>query len=270
MKKTVLFIVSLIVFFTISVGMAWFFYKDREKKNNLFVEEKMKGLENILNTTSTKEENFSEGGIADIITKSMPVVEIYKGEKITEIGNDKFIKKIPEEIVMEYKKKLEEWEAVLKKNPMDVDAWISIGMIKKFFNNYAGARDAWEYAKYLNDGNSVVYYNLGNLYGSYLKDYKKAEENFLKAIELEDKNVNYYIGVADFYRNFYTEKKEKIKIILEEGIKQVPNDVSILAYAGGYYKEEGNKERALELYKKILSLNPENEEVKEEIKKLEG
>ena len=49
----------------------------------------------------------------------------------------------------------------------------------------------------------------------------------------------------------------------------MPNDVSILAYAGGYYKEEGNKERALELFKKALELYPQSLEIKEEVERLQ-
>ena len=220
-------------------------------------------LEEIINATSTSpevkiEKIENEGGLIS-----------YEGQDIADIGNDDFINKVSKEQVEKYKAELVRLKGVLEENPMNVDGWIGVGMIKKFFNNYEGARDAWEYAKYLNDDNSVNYYNLGNLYSENLKDYQMAETNFLKALEIGRKEVSYYIAVADFYRNFYIEKRGEAKKILENGIKEVPNDISLLSYAAEYYKKEGNKERALELYKKVLEFGPDNEMIKEEINNLE-
>ena len=67
--------------------------------------------------------------------------------------------------------------AVLNANPMGsggVDDWIAVGVIKKFFNDFAGARDAWEYAGVLYPANALSFANLGNLYGFYLHNNIKA------------------------------------------------------------------------------------------------
>ena len=261
MSKIKYYFLGIVVIILLGLSAGYAVFK-KEKEESF----KLSDLENVLNATSTVAVT-ARPEIKEI--SKTGELSLYKGQDVADIGNDAFISKVPKEQVDKYKAELIRLRGVLEKNPLNVDAWMGVGNIKNFFGNYDGARDAWEYTGYLNDGNSVVYYNLGNLYGSYLKDYKKAEENFLKAIELENRNVNYYIGAADFYRNFYTEKKAEVKKILEEGIRQVPNDVSILAYAGGYYKEEGNKERALELFKKALELYPQSLEIKEEVERLQ-
>ena len=235
------------------------YYKDNEGANSADFGK----LEEVLNATTTAavkpeiKEIKDEGNLV-----------FYVGQDLADIGNSSFMNKVPKEQVDKYKAELARLKEVLESDPTNVENWMSVANIKNFFNNYEGARDAWEYAKYLNNDNSAVYYNLGNLYGGYLKDYKLAEENFLKAIELEKKNVNYYIGTADFYWNFYTGKKGEAGNILEEGMKEMPDDISLLSYAAGYYKNTGNKERALALYNKVLSLDSGNEEVKGEVERL--
>lgn len=257
MKKKIIILGTIILTaFLIYFGIK--FLPEKEEEKNI----DFSGLENTLNATTT-----SEGVTVKDISEGENFFS-YEGQDIADIGNDSFISRVPESQVEKYKAELLRLKGVLTENPTNVDGWIGVGLIKKFFNNYTGARDAWEYAKYLNNTNSLVYYNLGNLYGMFIKDYREAEENFLKAIELEKKSVDYYIGAADFYRNFYTEKKEKAGEILEKGMREVPNDISLLVYTADYYKETGNKERALELYKKVLEFEPNNEEIKEEIESL--
>ncbi|MFA5173293.1 MAG: tetratricopeptide repeat protein [Candidatus Paceibacterota bacterium] len=258
MKKTI--IVSLIAVLAVSIYLGGKFFKNKEEEKNPNFSE----LEGILNATST----VSGAEIKEIKDEPLDTFTPYLGQDLSEIGNDAFIGKVPEKMLNDSKAELSRLKNALEKDPGNIDDWIKVGMIKKFFNNYIGARDAWEYAKYLNDTNSSIYYNLGNLYGMYLKDNIEGEENFKKALELEKGETSFYINFADFYRSFYTEKKAEAEGVIQEGLKNMPNDGSLLIYAGGYYKELGDKEKALLYFKKALALDPNNQELKSEIEKL--
>ncbi|MDD4761429.1 MAG: tetratricopeptide repeat protein [Candidatus Pacebacteria bacterium] len=258
MKKTLIIFLIVILAVFIYLG-GKFLNSNKVQENNNFSE-----LEEILNATSTA----PQAEIKEIKEDFENTFTPYRGQDLSEIGNDAFIEKVPEKILNDSKAELARLKSSLEKNPENVDEWIKVGMIKKFYNNYIGARDAWEYAKYLNDTNSSVYYNLGNLYGMYLKNNVEGEENFKRALELEKGETSFYINFADFYRNFYIEKKAEAEAVIQEGLKNMPNDGSLLVYAGGYYEELGDKEKALLYYKKALDLDPDNQELKNEIEKL--
>ena len=158
----------------------------------------------------------------------------YTGEPIIFLGNDPIIKSFPPEAVAKQKLLLSQLAESLKENPANFDGWLAVGLHKKFFNNYFGARDAWEYAKLVLSDHALSYLNLGNLYGYYLNDFKKAEDNYLLAIDHDLLNsFNSYYALANFYRDF------------------------------------GFKEKAIEYYKKVLEFFPEDAAVKVEIERLQ-
>ena len=163
----------------------------------------------------------------------------YTGDPIDNIGNDPFIQQVPADYLEKYKQELANFKKTLTENPGDAEAWARVGVLKKFFNNYEGARDAWEYAKIVNPEFSTPYYNLGGLYAGYLKDNLKAEENYLKAIEIDSALPYLYLGLAEFYSVFYKEKSDQVEQVLQRGLKILPGDESLL--------------RALESYKSTAS-----------------
>ena len=158
----------------------------------------------------------------------------YNGEPIYILGNDlAVINALPKEVVEKQKSYLQELEISLNENPNNFDGWIAAGLHKKFFNNYSGARDAWEYAKLVSPDSSLSYLNLANLYGYYLNNLKKAEENYLLAIDRDPVNsYGSYYALANFYRDF------------------------------------GFKEKAINYYKQVLDFSPNDESVKVEIGRL--
>ncbi len=157
----------------------------------------------------------------------------YAGEAIPIIGTDPIISELPEEAVGRQKGFLAELAATLAVNPIDYDGWIAVGIHKKFFNNYIGARDAWEYAKLIEPNQPKTYLNLGNLYAYYLRDLRLAEENFLAATQRDISNFSgSYHTTANFYRDF------------------------------------GFKEKAIQSYRKILAIDPSDQAVKVELERL--
>ncbi|MDP3764365.1 MAG: hypothetical protein Q8Q95_01960 [bacterium] len=160
--------------------------------------------------------------------------------------------------------------AVLTAKPMGnagVDDWIAVGVIKKFFNDFEGTRDAWEYAGVLYPANALSFANLGNLYGFYLHDNAKAELNFKKAITNDPYQVGYYLGLADFYKNVYTAKKSEAPKVLLEGISII-KDINLVLSLATYYRDTGDKTNALKYYQEVLKISPDQTGIQDEIDKL--
>jgi tetratricopeptide (TPR) repeat protein len=88
--------------------------------------------------------------------------------------------------------------------------------------DYEGAKECWEYAAVVNPKSPTPFNNLGDLYAHYLKDNKKAEENFLIAIKNGPDQIYIYRSLYEFYR-YVMKDNAKAKQILERGISANPN-----------------------------------------------
>jgi len=117
--------------------------------------------------------------------------------------------------------KLEEIILLLRDNPAYYDAWIDLGIYRKEAGDYEGAKEAWQYATDLNPNRSVAYGNLGVLYGYYLPDHQKSEQNFLIAISLDPSYLYLYGQLSDFYRNVLNDT-QKAKDILQKAADANP------------------------------------------------
>ena len=126
----------------------------------------------------------------------------------------------------------------LKSKPDFFDEWISLGINRKMINDYEGAKEAWEYGAILSPKSAVVFSNLGDLYGYYLKDNAKAEKDFLKAIDNDSAFPNYYLRAADFYREVLGDFS-KAKAILIKGLSVI--------------QDESNLKRALEQVNDLIA-----------------
>ena len=196
----------------------------------------------------------------------------YRGEPIEEIGNDPAIKNFPPAAVEQGKNRLKELAALLEKDPQNWNFWMEVGQLKKFFNNYNGAVAAYEYVKTNNPEDPLVYYNLANLYGSYLGDYPKAEEYYLKAVSYGPNEEYIYLGFAEFYRDFYKAKYDQIENLLLEGLKNVPNYTNLLIQLAYYYKSVNDNQNAIKYFSQLLNAQDigadQKQAFREEIKAL--
>ncbi len=202
-------------------------------------------------STSPKGGEVVPGGL--LAEKSSPK---YQGQALRNIGNDPVVKTLTDEIVATKKAELNKFAEIAEKNFSDGSAWLKISEIKKFFNNYKGSVDALEYLKLLSPDDFLVNLNLGNLYGFYLKDYKKAEQNFANAMNHSGgaQLAEAISALADLYKDFYKEKYDQVDDLLLVGIEAVPNDVNLVMKLAFYYKETGNKEGAIQSFERLLSM----------------
>ena len=190
-----------------------------------------KQKEKTENATINLESKVQSEELPKIEVAAMPNPELfspYAGDPIENIGQDPFIQQVPKDYLEKYKQELANFNNTLTENPGDAEAWVRVGVLKKFFNNYLGARDAWEYAKIVNPEFSIPYYNLGGLYAGYLKNNPKAEENYLKAIEVDPSSPYLYLGLAELYAVFYPEKANQAANVILRGLKANPDEPSLI------------------------------------------
>lgn len=114
------------------------------------------------------------------------------------------------------KEKIVEISEKLKINMTNISLWIDLGSLRKVIGDYEGAKLAWEYVTVIAPQSGLAFRNLGDLYGYYLGNPQKAEENFLKAIQNEPNQIEYYFKIADFYREI-AKDPAKARAILEKG-----------------------------------------------------
>ena len=117
--------------------------------------------------------------------------------------------------------KIQDLSSQLKKDSDNLENWLVLGVYRKTIGDYESAREVWEYASAIRPKNSVSFNNLGELYAYYLKDNKKAEENYKKAIENDPSAIYIYRNFFDFYR-YFMKDTAKAKAILEKGITANP------------------------------------------------
>ncbi|MBU4057648.1 hypothetical protein KJ828_01670 [Patescibacteria group bacterium] len=173
--------------------------------------------------TTTTEELEQDKKIGEIILK--------EGQSYEYVGVDKELvastpipdlnRKIPNGTTKNIKGNIISLSGLLKADSKNFDLWINLGSHRKMAGDHEGAKQAWEYAGILRPRFSLSFLNLANLYGYYLKDSKKAESNFLKAIEVEPTETYSYVAMANFYIEVLNNKNKAIDII-KEGIKNNP------------------------------------------------
>jgi len=115
----------------------------------------------------------------------------------------------------------------LKKNPVDLPAWLDLGMYQKMAGDYQGTVLSWQYAGKISPANFISFANLGNLYAYFLKDNGLAEMYYKQAISKDSTQSYLYTQLAEVYRDIFKDNA-KAKVIIDEGLSKIPNDVNLL------------------------------------------
>ena len=142
-------------------------------------------------------------------------------------------------------KQFDEVVAGLKKDPTRGELWFSLGTIRKGAGDYAGAIEDWNFiATSHNSLSAAAYGNLADLYMNFLKDYPKAEQSYLKAIQLEPANPQSYedlftLYTATPYRSSVSASAGES--ILKKGIAANPKAVELQVILARYYVSVGRK-----------------------------
>ena len=141
----------------------------------------------------------------------------------------------------------------IEKNPEDPSLWLDISSQYKVAGDYGKALSALEYAAYLSPDNYVIFHNIGDIYHYHLRDYKKAEDNYLKSISLNPGTPSSYRSLYELYKFFYTEKSSGIPGILEKGIASNPKSYDFMILLARHYRDAKDSARAISYYDKAIA-----------------
>lgn len=117
----------------------------------------------------------------------------------------------------------------LKNDSKDLASWLELGIYQKMAGDYEGAIISWKYVSSVSTSDFISLGNLGDLYGYYIKDKKLSEEYYKKAIKNAPTQVYLYTQLSGVYKDVFKDIS-KASAILDEGLKAVPGDQTLLQY----------------------------------------
>jgi len=149
-------------------------------------------------------------------------------------------------------------EKILKKPEKERQASDYFELGKNYYSIEEYKLALSSYQKSLKMGYNVAQYNIADVYIA-TEDYKKAENVYLDMISKDGAQIDAYLAAAELYKK-WDGGKYKVLSIFELGLENNLNNYDLLIKLGDYYKENGNKEKALEYYQKALDTHPERAE----------
>lgn len=144
-------------------------------------------------------------------------------------------------------------QALLIADPLQFNEWIYLGNVNVMAGNYAIAQEYWEYVSARWPSNQASFNNLGDLYMNYLKDYPKAEKNWLQAIKNKSDDPGVYANLFSLYTNTsYKPSNTAAENILKQGIAANPNAVNLRYDLAVYYKKLGRTAEAKAMFQAAI------------------
>lgn len=113
-------------------------------------------------------------------------------------------------------------------------AWYDLGAYRRVIGDFDGAAEAWTFGALIRPKGFISYHNLGDLYGFYVKDYPKSEENYFKSIQNNPQNVQGYLDLATIYESVYKEKANQVESILLRGLEANPGNIGLQSFLDRY------------------------------------
>ncbi|MBI5045687.1 MAG: hypothetical protein HZC14_01620 [Candidatus Niyogibacteria bacterium] len=211
MKKTILYILGIVILLSGVGYLVWRQFQERPldvPREGLSHGETAVLPDKVVDKKGTAAKPENTNTLADILAKPLSDVEPILSRAIP-AGADV-------NMASEIKKLVE----LIRGNYDFRDGWINLGIYREQIKDYEGAAEAWEYASAIRPFDPAPLINLGNLYGYYVHDNKKAEEYFLKAIEAKPKEAYAYYRAHEFYADI--SETAKAKAVLERGIAADP------------------------------------------------
>lgn len=145
----------------------------------------------------------------------------------------------------------------------------AVAQIKRMLGDIDGAITAWEYANIIRPKNSLSFSNLAALYHYDLKQYDKAEKNYLISIVNDPDDVP---TIRNFFELYFYSLSDNVKAeaLLLDSISNNPTAADLYSLTGKFYADAGNSEKAIEYYQKHLEIKPDNEAVRREVERLKN
>ncbi|MFC1775303.1 tetratricopeptide repeat protein [Patescibacteria group bacterium] len=209
-QKTILLIIAIIIL----AGIGYYFYPELKE-----AKDEASNISTSINSIKADSDDF--------VIKEISQETITTGVEAPNLDRKVvFPAGLSQEAKDIIQKKISTLVEELNVDSVQYEKWLDLGLLYKAIEDYSGAREVWEYVSIVWPQNSVSFHNLGDLYGYYLDDKQKAEENFLMAIENSPSNSFYYFKLAEFYRDVVKDV-EKARRIVEQGLEENPDSAEL-------------------------------------------
>lgn len=177
---------------------------------------------------------------------------------------------LSEEAVKIFQQRFEETKVRLQGDPEIFSEWLYLGVLKKGAGDYEGARDVFLYAGQLRPQSSTPFANLADLYAYFLNDPQKAEVSIKQAIVNDPNDYNFRLALADIYRYKFADGSAKYEQAMLEAVAKFPDNPNLIAPLAGFYRDTNQTAKAIEWYKKLVKILPDNQAAKEDLAELEA
>lgn len=137
-------------------------------------------------------------------------------------------KKIGEGEAKKAKESIIASQNALKEDSDNYQQWLNLALQRKAIGDYEAALEIWKYVTKIRPLSGLAYNNLGNLHIYEFQEVDKAEPYYLKAIELEPNNLQFYLTAYEYYR-FVKKDLSKAREILKKGISVNPGQAKVLS-----------------------------------------
>lgn len=141
----------------------------------------------------------------------------------------------------------------ISNNPHDINQWIALGGLYELASDYSNAEKIWLYVSLKWPSEPTAFGNLGDLYMNYLKNYPKAEANYLADIHLRPIDLNAYHALFSLYTTKYKQGTAAAENILKQGISANPKAVDLQVLLARYYNTKGLSAEAQATYQAAIT-----------------
>jgi len=136
------------------------------------------------------------------------------------------------------------------------------GLLRQQARNYIMISDlkkaasTFEQESLVNPNDPTLYKEMGDVY-SQLRESEKAVASYTKSIEINPADNNSYIELANIY-SVQLPDREKVIFTYEDAIKNNPNNVTFYILLASFYERIELSQKALDLYRRVVSIDPAN------------
>ena len=131
-----------------------------------------------------------------------------------------FSESVPSETRLAYTALFDEAVEMLERDSVDYQGWVTLGILRKFVNDYRGAEEAWGYAASIYPQSTVPFSNLGSLYLDFIKDYPKAEANYKQVLANDPHDINSYQQLVSLYTVYGYKDASTARVLIEQGLSE--------------------------------------------------
>jgi tetratricopeptide (TPR) repeat protein len=161
------------------------------------------------------------------------------------------------QVLQAYREKIPELEAKLESDGDNVETRRELATALYATGDIESAKDHYLQELSNNPDDYVLHNNLANVYRD-LGQYQEAVDNYQKSINLQPKQMNAYLNLANVYV-YQLDQLTKGIGIYDQAVENYPKkSEDFLIQKGNSYKNNGMIEKAKEVYKKVLEINPNN------------